>query len=72
MLKSIKMNYVTASNKYGIPIKGWVNIEKDAQGHIKRVTPCYWHGFNSIEEKASTGELSCKISQNKAIMLDKK
>ena len=61
---------VIAGNKYGLPIKGWVNIEKDAQEHIKRVTPWHWSGFNTIEEKATVGELSSKTGKNKVVSLD--
>ena len=68
--KYVNWACVTAGNKYGLPIKGWVNIEKDAQAHIKRVTPWHWSGFNTIEEKATVGELSSKTGKNKVVSLD--
>ncbi|OCG26405.1 hypothetical protein A9G11_00605 [Gilliamella sp. wkB108] len=54
--------FVTAGNKQGSPIKGWVNTATDAQEHIKRVTPWHWSGFNTIEDKASVGEVSKKLA----------
>ncbi|WP_036562308.1 hypothetical protein, partial [Candidatus Schmidhempelia bombi] len=57
----------TAGNQQGIPITGWVNLK---QAHIKQISPWHWHGFNTIEEKATLGELSDKISKNKVTTLD--
>ncbi|OCG23686.1 hypothetical protein A9G11_05610 [Gilliamella sp. wkB108] len=54
--------FVTAGNKQGSPIKGWVNTATDAQEHIKRETPWHWSGFNTIEDKASVGEVSKKLA----------
>ena len=42
----------------------------NAQKHIKRVTPWHWSGFNTIEEKATVGELSSKTGKNKVVSLD--
>ena len=62
--------YIQAGNEQGIPIQGWINTKKDAQPHIKLVTPWHWAGFNTVEEKATVGKLSKKLSKNKAATLD--
>ncbi|OCG20174.1 hypothetical protein A9G11_09785 [Gilliamella sp. wkB108] len=62
--------FVTAGNKQGSPIKGWVNTATDAQEHIKRVTPWHWSGFNTIEEKATISELSKKLNLKRSTKLD--
>jgi hypothetical protein len=62
--------YIRTANKYGEPIHGWVNIDKNAQSHIKRVTPWHWAGFNTLEEQTSVGELARKLNHNKATRLD--
>ena len=61
---------IIAGNKQGIPIQGWINTKKGAQEHVKRVSPWHWSGFSMIEEKASVGEFSKKVSQNHAVKLD--
>ncbi|OCG33686.1 hypothetical protein A9G33_00585 [Gilliamella sp. Choc3-5] len=62
--------YIQAGNKQGMPIQGWVNTKSGAQQHIKRVSPWHWSGFKTIEEKATVGELSDKISKNNVAALD--
>jgi hypothetical protein len=62
--------YVTAGNRQGDPIDGWVNITPTAQAHIKHISPWHWAEFNTIEEKATLGELSDKISKNQVAKLD--
>lgn len=62
--------YIMTANKHGEPIHGWVNIDKNAQPHIKRVTPWHWAGFNTLEEQTSVGELAWKLNHNKATRLD--
>ncbi|WP_141674704.1 peptidoglycan-binding domain-containing protein, partial [Gilliamella sp. Fer1-1] len=54
----------------GVLIQGWVNITAGAQAHIKLVSPWYWPEFKTVEEKATVGELSNKISKNKVAKLD--
>ncbi|OCG16465.1 hypothetical protein [Gilliamella sp. WF3-4] len=61
---------VTALDKQSLMIHGWVNIKDNAQAHIKRCSPWHWPGFETIEEKASIGELSNKIGKNKVAKLD--
>ncbi|WP_141670753.1 M23 family metallopeptidase, partial [Gilliamella sp. Choc3-5] len=65
--KKEKWVHVTAGNQQGILITGWVNLK---QAYIKQISPWHWHGFNTIEEKATLGELSDKISKNKVATLD--
>ncbi|OCG48522.1 hypothetical protein A9G35_01480 [Gilliamella sp. Choc5-1] len=60
---------VTALDKQSLMIHGWVNIKDNAQAHIKRCSPWHWPGFETIEEKASIGELSNKIGKNKVAKL---
>ncbi|OCG26344.1 hypothetical protein A9G45_10980 [Gilliamella sp. HK2] len=62
--------YIQALNQQGVLIQGWVNITAGAQAHIKLVSPWHWPGFETIEEKASIGELSNKIGKNKVAKLD--
>ncbi|OCG19301.1 MULTISPECIES: M23 family metallopeptidase [unclassified Gilliamella] len=47
-----------------------MNIKDNAQAHIKRRSLWHWPGFETIEEKASIGELSDKIGKNKVAKLD--
>ena len=61
---------VTAGNEEHRPITGWVNIKKDAQEHITRISPWHWTGFETILENASIGELYTKINDNRAGTLD--
>ncbi|OCG22386.1 hypothetical protein A9G22_07400 [Gilliamella sp. App2-1] len=61
---------VTALDEQTLPIHGWVNIKDNAQAHIKRRSPWHWPGFDTIEEKATVGELSDKIGKNKVAKLD--
>jgi hypothetical protein len=62
--------YIQVLNRQGVLIQGWVNITAGAQAHIKLVSPWYWPEFKTVEEKATVGELSNKISKNKAAKLD--
>ncbi|OCG46979.1 hypothetical protein A9G34_03710 [Gilliamella sp. Choc4-2] len=61
---------VTALDKQSLMIHDWVNIKDNAQAHIKRRSPWHWSGFKTIEEKATVGELSDKISKNNVAALD--
>ena len=61
---------VTAGNEERRSITGWVNIKKDAQEHIKRISPWHWQGFETVIEKASVGEFYTKINDNRAATLD--
>ena len=61
---------VTAGNEERRSITGWVNIKKDAQEHIKRISPWHWQGFETVIEKASVGEFYTKIKDNRAGTLD--
>ena len=61
---------VTAGNEERRSITGWVNIKKDAQEHIKRISPWHWQGFATVIEKASVGEFYNKINDNRAATLD--
>ena len=61
---------VTAGNEEGMPIKGWVNIKKDAQEHVKRISPWHWQGFETVIEKAAVGEFYTKVNDNRAATLD--
>ncbi|OCG11120.1 hypothetical protein A9G24_09690 [Gilliamella sp. App6-5] len=68
--ENTKWVQVTALDEQTLPIHGWVNIKDNAQAHIKRRSPWHWPGFETIEEKASVGELSDKIGKNKVAKLD--
>ncbi|OCG23045.1 hypothetical protein A9G22_06370, partial [Gilliamella sp. App2-1] len=68
--ENTKWAQVTALDEQTLPIHGWVNIKDNAQAHIKRRSPWHWPGFETIEEKASIGELSDKIGKNKVAKLD--
>ncbi|OCG41332.1 hypothetical protein [Gilliamella sp. Bif1-4] len=59
-----------AGNKQSLPIQGWVNIKDNTQTHIKRRSLWHWSGFETIEEKATVGELSDKLGKNKVAKLD--
>jgi hypothetical protein len=59
-----KWVHVTAGNQQGIPITGWVNLK---QAHIKQISPWHWHGFNTVEEKATLGELSKKRNHRRRV-----
>ena len=61
---------VTAGNEERWSITGWVNIKKDAQEHVKRISPWHWQGFETVIEKASVGEFYTKINDNRAGTLD--
>ena len=61
---------VTAGNEERRSITGWVNIKKDAQEHVKRISPWHWQGFETVIEKASVGEFYTKINDNRAGTLD--
>ena len=61
---------VYAGNEDRRSITGWVNIKKDAQEHITRISPWHWTGFETILENASIGELYTKINDNRAGTLD--
>ena len=61
---------VTAGNEERRSITGWVNIKKDAQEHVKRISPWHWQGFETVIEKASVGEFYTKINDNRAATLD--
>ena len=61
---------VTAGNEDRRSITGWVNIKKDAQEHVKRISPWHWQGFETVIEKASVGEFYTKINDNRAGTLD--
>ncbi|WP_141675017.1 glycoside hydrolase family 19 protein [Gilliamella sp. Bif1-4] len=61
---------VTALDEQTFPIQGWVNIKQNVQAHIKLVSPWHWTGFETIEEKATVGELSDKLGKNKVAKLD--
>ena len=61
---------VYVGNEDRRPITGWVNIKKDAQEHITRISPWHWTGFETIIENASIGELYTKINDNRAGTLD--
>ena len=61
---------VTAGNEERRSITGWVNIKKDAQEHIKRISLWHWQGFETVIEKASVGEFYTKINDNRAATLD--
>ena len=61
---------VTAGNEERWSITGWVNIKKDAQEHVKRISPWHWQGFETVIEKASVGEFYTKINDNRAATLD--
>jgi hypothetical protein len=58
------------SNEEVIPIETWGNIEENAQEQIKIVSPWHWAEFNTIEEKATLGELVDKINKNQVAKLD--
>jgi hypothetical protein len=59
-----------AGNKQSLPIQGWVNIKDNTQTHIKRRSLWHWSDFETIEEKATVGELSDKLGKNKVAKLD--
>ena len=61
---------VTAGNEERRSITGWVNIKKDAQEHVKRISPWHWQGFETVIEKATVGEFYTKINDNRAGTLD--
>ena len=61
---------VYVGNEERMPITGWVNIKKDAQEHIKRISLWHWQGFETVIEKASVGEFYTKINDNRAATLD--
>ena len=61
---------VTAGNEERWSITGWVNIKKDAQEHVKRISPWHWQGFETVIEKATVGEFYTKINDNRAGTLD--
>ncbi|WP_141675016.1 M23 family metallopeptidase [Gilliamella sp. Bif1-4] len=61
---------VTALDEQTFPIQGWVNIKQNVQAHIKLVSPWHWTGFETIEEKATVGELSDKLGKNNVAKLD--
>ena len=61
---------VTAGNEERRSITGWVNMKKDAQEHVKRISPWHWQGFETVIEKASVGEFYTKINDNRAGTLD--
>ena len=61
---------VTAGNEQRWSITGWVNIKKDAQEHVKRISPWHWQGFETVIEKATVGEFYTKINDNRAGTLD--
>ncbi|MFQ0993329.1 hypothetical protein [Gilliamella apicola] len=61
---------VTAGNEERWSITGWVNTKKDAQEHVKRISPWHWQGFETVIEKASVGEFYTKINDNRAGTLD--
>ena len=61
---------VYAGNEEHRSIKGWVNIKKDAQEHIKRISLWHWQGFETVIEKASVGEFYTKINDNRTEILD--
>ena len=61
---------VTAGNEERRSITGWVNIKKDAQEHIKRISLWHWQGFETVIEKASVGEFYTKINDNRTEILD--
>ncbi len=61
---------VTAGNEQRRSITGWVNIKKDAQEHVKRISPWHWQGFETVIEKASVGEFYTKINDNRTETLD--
>ena len=61
---------VTAGNEERRSITGWVNIKKDAQEHVKRISPWHWQGFETVIEKATVGEFYTKINDNRAETLD--
>ena len=46
---------VYAGNEQRWSVTGWVNIKKDAQEHITRISPWHWTGFETILENASIG-----------------
>ena len=61
---------ITAGNEERRSITGWVNIKKDAQEHVKRISPWHWQGFETVIEKATVGEFYTKINDNRAGTLD--
>ena len=61
---------VTAGNEQRWSITGWVNIKKDAQEHVKRISPWHWQGFETVIEKATVGEFYTKINDNRTGTLD--
>ena len=61
---------ITTGNEERRLIKGWVNIKKDAQEHIKRISLWHWQGFETVIEKASVGEFYTKINDNRTEILD--
>ncbi|OTP99027.1 hypothetical protein B6D08_09150 [Gilliamella apicola] len=61
---------VTAGNEERWSITGWVNTKKDAQEHVKRISPWHWQGFETVIEKATVGEFYTKINDNRAETLD--
>ena len=61
---------VYAGNEERRSITGWVNIKKDAQEHIKRISLWHWQGFETVIEKASVGEFYTKINDNRTEILD--
>ena len=61
---------VYAGNEEHRSITGWVNIKKDAQEHIKRISHWHWQGFATVIEKAAVGEFYTKVNDNRAATLD--
>ena len=61
---------ITTGNEERRSITGWVNIKKDAQEHIKRISLWHWQGFETVIEKASVGEFYTKINDNRTEILD--
>ena len=61
---------VIAGNEERWSITGWVNTKKDAQEHVKRISPWHWQGFETVIEKASVGEFYTKINDNRTGTLD--